>query len=86
MKRQARTLLVTKLGLIASVLAMLAGDDSAAAAMLEAAMQTGTVAVLGVDLAARGLKTEDIVAGAKVVDYGGFVDLVTGSDRTVAWL
>ena len=63
-----------------------ARKGSAAAAMLEAAMQTGTVAVLGADLAARGLKTEDIVAGAKVVDYGGFVDLVAGSDRTVAWL
>ena len=63
-----------------------ARKGSAAAAMLETAMQSGTLCVLAADLAARGLKAEDIVPGAKVVDYGGFVDLVTGHDRTVAWL
>ncbi len=63
-----------------------ARKGSAAAEMLEEAMKTGSVAVLGADLAARGLKAEDIVTGATVVDYAGFVDLVAGSDRTVAWL
>jgi tRNA 2-thiouridine synthesizing protein B len=54
--------------------------------LIEAAMQNGTVYVLGGDLAARGLSLDDVVLGTKVVDYGGFVDLVTGHDRTVAWL
>lgn len=63
-----------------------ARKGSAAAALVEAAVQTGKVYVLGADMAARGLKSDDIVSGAQVVDYGGFVDLVTGHGRTVAWL
>ncbi|MEJ2124572.1 MAG: sulfurtransferase complex subunit TusB [Alphaproteobacteria bacterium] len=63
-----------------------ARKGSSAAALVEAAAQTGKVYVLSADMAARGLKTDDIVPGAQVVDYGDFVDLVTGHDRTVAWL
>lgn len=63
-----------------------ARQGSTAAALVEAAMKSGTVYLLGSDLAARGMSPEDVVAGTKIVDYGGFVDLVTGHDRTVAWL
>jgi tRNA 2-thiouridine synthesizing protein B len=42
--------------------------------------------VLGPDLAARGMKAEDIVEGIGIVDYGGFVDLVAGAARVCAWL
>ena len=42
--------------------------------------------VLGPDLAARGMKAEDIVEGIGRVDYGGFVDLVASNDRVCAWL
>jgi tRNA 2-thiouridine synthesizing protein B len=63
-----------------------ARKGSNAAAMVEKAMKSGTVYVLGSDLAARGLKPEDVVTGAKIVEYGGFVDLVVEHDRTVAWL
>ena len=41
---------------------------------------------LGPDLAARGVKTEDLIEGVKVVGYDGFVDLVAGHARVCAWL
>ena len=63
-----------------------ARKGSSSAALVETAMKSGTVYVLAADLAARGMSADDIVAGTKVVDYGGFVDLVTGHDRTVTWL
>jgi len=44
------------------------------------------VYALGPDLAARGLKTEDLVVGVKVVGYDGFVDLVAAHARVCAWL
>ena len=42
--------------------------------------------VLGADLAARGLDKGRLIDGVRIVDYGGFVDLVTEHDRTQAWL
>ncbi len=42
--------------------------------------------VLGADLAARGMKSQDVADGIGVVDYGGFVDLVAGAARVCAWL
>ena len=59
---------------------------SAVAAMLEDAMKSGTVYALAADLSARGINPEQTVPGTKIVDYGGFVDLVTQHDRTVSWL
>lgn len=41
---------------------------------------------LGPDLAARGIKEESLLEGISVVDYGGFVDLVTEHDVAHAWL
>jgi sulfur transfer complex TusBCD TusB component (DsrH family) len=32
------------------------------------------------------MEKNDMIQDAKLVDYGGFVDLVTSHDRTQAWL
>ena len=42
--------------------------------------------VLGPDIAARGLEDKPLVDGIEIVDYGGFVDLVTQHDAVHAWL
>jgi len=59
---------------------------SAFAERLEQAAKTCNVCVLEPDLAARGMGKNEMIQAAKLVDYGGFVDLVTGHDRTQAWL
>lgn len=56
------------------------------AAMVKAAQQKATVYALSSDLAARGIKRQDVIEGIQLVDYSGFVDLVTQHDRTAAWL
>ena len=63
-----------------------ARKGSSVSAVVKAALESGGVFVLASDLAARGIKPEDVIDGIKVVDYGGFVDLVTQHGRTVAWL
>jgi tRNA 2-thiouridine synthesizing protein B len=63
-----------------------ARKGSAFAGLLENTAKSCSVYVLGPDLAARGMGETDMIAGAKLVDYGGFVDLVTTHDRTQAWL
>jgi len=52
---------------------------------VEAAMKTKTVYALGPDLAARGV-ADKVLGGIKVVDYGGFVDLVAENDTVQSWL
>jgi tRNA 2-thiouridine synthesizing protein B len=42
--------------------------------------------VLGPDVAARGLNDIPLIDGVTVVDYEGFVDLVTEQDVTQSWL
>jgi tRNA 2-thiouridine synthesizing protein B len=59
---------------------------SAFAGLLADAAKGCSVYVLGPDLAARGMKEGDMIAGVKLVDYGGFVDLVAAHQRTQAWL
>ncbi|HRJ68600.1 MAG TPA: sulfurtransferase complex subunit TusB [Beijerinckiaceae bacterium] len=58
---------------------------SFAGRLAEAGKQCSMYA-LGPDLAARGLKPEDMDACVQVVDYGGFVDLAAEHARTQAWL
>ena len=53
---------------------------------LEKAAKNCSVYVLKPDLAARGMAEDDLIPGAQLVDYGGFVDLVTNHERTQAWL
>ena len=38
------------------------------------------------DCQARGLAEAELIDGIELVDYGGFVDLVTGHDGVQAWL
>ncbi len=45
-----------------------------------------SVYVLGPDLNARGMNDDNIIDGISVVDYDGFVDLVTEHDSVNAWL
>jgi tRNA 2-thiouridine synthesizing protein B len=59
---------------------------SAFAGLLENAAKNCGVYILGPDLAARGMGKNDLIQGANLVDYGGFVELVTSHDRTQAWL
>ena len=44
------------------------------------------VSVLGPDLAARGITEDKLIDGIEVVDYAGFVDLVTDNDKVQSWL
>ena len=44
------------------------------------------VAVLGPDLAARGIPEDKLLEGIDVIDYAGFVDLVAANDRVQSWL
>lgn len=45
-----------------------------------------SVYALGPDLQARGIGEDQIIEGVTVVDYGGFVDLVTKHDNVQSWL
>ena len=53
---------------------------------VKAAANSHAVYVLGPDLSARGMKEDGLVEGVKIVDYEGFVDLVTEHDKVNSWL
>jgi tRNA 2-thiouridine synthesizing protein B len=55
-------------------------------AKVAAATETFEVFALGPDLKARGLDEGRLVAGIRVIDYGGFVDLVVERGTTQSWL
>lgn len=59
---------------------------TAVAGKIQSAMEKGKVYVLGPDLRARGMSEDQVLDGINVVDYGGFVDLVTEHDNVQAWL
>ncbi len=52
---------------------------------LQAAMADLKVYALGPDLAARGM-ADRVLDGVNVVDYGGFVDLVSEHNNCQSWL
>jgi len=56
------------------------------AAKVEAAAKDIDIFVLGPDLKARGIGEDRLIAGVKVVEYGGFVDLVVEKKTMNAWL
>lgn len=60
--------------------------ETVLSAKLKDAMQNINIYVLGPDLRARGMEVSKLIDGVKVVDYGGFVDLVTGHDKVQSWL
>ena len=59
---------------------------TAAAEKMAKATGKHKVYVLGPDLAARGMQTDQLLDGVQVVDYAGFVDLAAEHDRVNAWL
>ena len=59
---------------------------TAVAGKITDAMGNIAVYALGPDLAARGISEDQLIDGIKVVDYGGFVDLVAEYDTVQAWL
>ncbi len=56
-----------------------------AAANIQAAMADLQIYALGPDLDARGMSAR-VLDGVKVVDYGGFVDLVAENNVCQSWL
>lgn len=63
-----------------------ARKGSAFADALRARTPACAIYVLAPDLAARGMKAEDLIEGIKLVDYAGFVDLAAENKRVVSWL
>jgi tRNA 2-thiouridine synthesizing protein B len=69
-------------------------EDGVYAAMRHAASADAVITrmkelnfyVLGADVSARGLDDISLIDGIKVVDYGGFVDLVVEHDVAQSWL
>ena len=53
---------------------------------VKAATNGRKVYVLGPDVKARGLSEDNVIDGITVVDYEGFVDLVTEFDKVQAWV
>jgi len=53
---------------------------------IKSAMKDCKIYVLGPDYKARGLSEDKLIEGVTVVDYGGFVDLVTEHDSVQSWL
>lgn len=63
-----------------------AKNGSILAALVQKALDNGGVYVLGPDLAARGIRREDVIAGMELVDYSGFVKLAVQHKRSNSWL
>lgn len=61
-------------------------DGTAFADSVKGVMSDCKVYVLGPDLRARGLSEDKVIDGVSVVDYAGFVDLVTENDNVQSWL
>lgn len=59
---------------------------SAVTGLIEKKAGAVKVYVLGPDLAARGIAGARLIDGISIVDYPGFVDLVTGHKRAQSWL
>jgi len=60
-------------------------NNTAVANKVTEAMSEVKFCVLEADLEARGV-SEKVMEGIEQVDYAGFVDLVTESDRVQSWL
>lgn len=61
-------------------------DGSVKAQDIKGKIGTVKLYVLGPDLKARGMSEDQLIDGVSVVDYGGFVDLVTEHDKVQSWL
>lgn len=63
-----------------------ARKGGAFAGALQATLASCAIYALAADLAARGIKPEDVVEGVELIDYAGFVDLAAENERVCAWL
>jgi tRNA 2-thiouridine synthesizing protein B len=61
-------------------------DGTVVADKVKAAMADHKVYVLGPDVSARGMSEDNVIDGVQVIDYSGFVDLVTEYDKVQSWL
>ena len=61
-------------------------DGTIVADKVKAAMADHKIYVLGPDVSARGMSEHNVIDGVEVVDYSGFVDLVTQYDKVQSWL
>ena len=62
-----------------------AAKGTAMSARIEEALKTVKVYALKSDLEARGMQNR-VMDGVRLVDYGGFVDLVVEHDAVQSWL
>lgn len=60
--------------------------NTAQSDMVSGAMGDVQFHVLGEDLKARGISEDKLIEGIKVVDYAGFVSLVSEHDNNQSWL
>ena len=59
---------------------------TAKSCLIAEAVKSHEVYALGPDLAARGLDPASLIAGVRVVDYAGFVDLSIEKGTVQSWL
>ena len=62
-----------------------AARDTAVSKQVEAAMKDVAIYALAPDVAARGMQNR-VMDGVRLVDYGGFVDLVVEHNAVQSWL
>jgi tRNA 2-thiouridine synthesizing protein B len=62
-----------------------AARDTAVSPQLQAALKTVSVYALKSDVEARGMQHR-VMDGVRLVDYGGFVDLVAEHNAVQSWL
>lgn len=61
-------------------------NGSAATDRIKGAADKCRIYALGPDIQARGISEDQVIDGVTLVDYGGFVDLVTEHDKVQSWL
>ncbi len=62
-----------------------AARNTAVSRAIEEAMKDVSIYALAPDVAARGMQNR-VMDGVRLVDYGGFVDLVVEHDAVQSWL
>lgn len=77
--REGSTVLLIEDGVYA------AARDTVVAQQLQAAMKKISICALAPDVEARGMQNR-VMDGVRLVDYGGFVDLVAEHDAVQSWL
>ena len=61
-------------------------DGTVVSEKVKAALGDHKIYVLGPDVTARGMTEKNVIDGLEIVDYSGFVDLVTEYDKVQSWL